>query len=359
MQKQAHQSVLVAMSGGVDSAGAALLLCRGGYTVQGVTMRLQAGGENGCCTTRDIEDARAVAAALSIPFSVCDFSERFYETVISPFMAAYEAGQTPNPCINCNRYLKFEALYRHARASGCDAIATGHYARVRWDEESGRYQLLRARDAQKDQSYVLYHLTQEQLAHTLFPLGELCKDEVRALAAAAGLSAAHRKESQDICFVPDGDYAAFMERTLGKAYPPGNFVTKDGRVLGQHRGIIRYTVGQRKGLGLALPAPLYVCSIRPEENLVVLGEEQALYQSTLLAHDINLLTGVDWQRPQRLSARVRYRQREQPATVTQIDRDTLRVVFDTPQRAITPGQAVVLYDGDVVAGGGVIAAATP
>ena len=345
---------LVAMSGGVDSAVTAHLVRARGYEAIGVTMRL-ARQENACCSEQDIGDAAAIAASLGMAHEVSDLSALFEEKVILPFIEAYENGRTPNPCVACNRYLKFEALYRYGRARGYDVIATGHYARIRYDEESGRYLLLRAADPQKDQSYVLYNLTQDQLAHTLFPLGELTKTEVRQMAAALGFPNAEKHDSQDICFVPDGDYAAFIEQRTGKTYPPGDFVGPDGRVLGQHRGIIRYTLGQRKGLGLALPAPLYVCGLDLQENRVLLGEERDLYKRTLLAHDLNLITAARWDQPQRLSARVRYRQKEQPATVRLIDTDTLQVEFDEPQRAITRGQAVVLYDGDIVAGGGVIA----
>jgi tRNA-specific 2-thiouridylase len=349
-----QKRALVAMSGGVDSAVTAHLVCALGYTALGVTMRLQR-EDNACCSLSDIEDAARIASSLGMAHEVCDLSPLFEEKVILPFIEAYEHGRTPNPCVACNRHLKFEALYRYGRARGYDTIATGHYARIRYDEASGRYLLLRAADGQKDQSYVLYNMTQEQLAHTLFPLGEMTKGEVRQRAAALGFPNAEKRDSQDICFVPDGDYAAFIEARTGKTYPPGNFVTLDGRVLGRHRGLIRYTLGQRKGLGLALPAPLYVCALDLAENRVLLGEEQALYTKTLLAHDLNLITAARWEQPQRLSARVRYRQKERPATVTLIDDDTLQVAFDEPQRAITRGQAVVLYDGDVVAGGGVIA----
>lgn len=349
-----QERALVAMSGGVDSAVTAHLIRAAGYDAMGATMRLQH-AENACCSEKDIADAAEIAARLGMPHEVCDFSVLFEERVVAPFIAAYESGRTPNPCVACNHHLKFSALYEYGRARGFSLIATGHYARIRYDEASGRYRLLRAADESKDQSYVLYHLTQEQLAHTRFPLGEMTKREVRAMAAALGFPNAEKKDSQDICFIPGGDYAAFIEARTGKHYPPGDFVAADGRVLGQHRGIIRYTIGQRKGLGLALPAPLYVTEVDVAGNRVLLGEEKTLYTKTLLAHDINLITAADWQAPQRLAARVRYRQKEQPATVTLLDEDTLRVEFDEPQRAVTRGQAVVLYDGDVVAGGGIIA----
>lgn len=349
-----QERALVAMSGGVDSAVTAHLIRAAGYAAMGATMRLQH-SENACCSEKDIADAAEIAARLGMPHEVCDFTDLFEERVIAPFITAYENGCTPNPCVACNRHLKFSALYHYGRAHGFSLIATGHYARIRYDEASGRYQLLRALDESKDQSYVLYNLTQEQLAHTRFPLGEMTKRAVRAMAAALGFPNAEKKDSQDICFIPGGDYAAFIEARTGKHYPPGDFVDAEGRVLGQHRGIIRYTVGQRKGLGLALPAPLYVTAVDVPGNRILLGEERSLYTKVLLAHDINLITPLTKRTPQRLTARVRYRQKEQPATVTLLEHDTLRVEFEEPQRAVTRGQAVVLYDGDVVVGGGIIA----
>lgn len=353
-----NEKILVAMSGGVDSAVAAYLMRASGADCLGVTMKLTCDGvvnAGSCCTEEDVAEARAVAAALGIPYEARDFSARFEEAVIRPFVLAYENGRTPNPCVDCNRNLKFTALFAYAASQGCDAVATGHYARVEHGAD-GRYLLRRAADPNKDQSYMLYALTQEQLAHARFPLGGMTKDEVRAIAREQGFSNAERKESQDICFVKGESYAAFIERYTGKVYPPGDFVTEEGETLGQHKGIIRYTVGQRKGLGLALPAPLYVCGVDPAKNAVVLGEEQALYARELTARGINLIAAERLEQPTRVTARVRYRQKDQPATVTQIDEDRLRIMFDEPQRAITPGQAVVLYDGDVVVGGGEIAA---
>ena len=342
-----NRRAMIAMSGGVDSSTAAYLTQQAGYECIGATMQL--------LPDSSTDDALQVTQRLGIPFHAFDMIRQFQQIVMDAFTQAYEQGLTPNPCILCNRELKFGLLLQKALELDCDKVVTGHYARIRYDEASGRYLLLRAADGQKDQSYVLYNMTQEQLAHTLFPLGEMTKGEVRQRAAALGFPNAEKRDSQDICFVPDGDYAAFIEARTGKTYPPGDFVTLDGRVLGRHRGLIRYTLGQRKGLGLALPAPLYVCALDLAENRVLLGEEQALYTKPLLAHDLNLITAARWEQPQRLSARVRYRQKEQPATVTLIDDDTLQVAFDEPQRAITRGKAVVLYDGDVVAGGGVIA----
>ena len=353
--------VTVAMSGGVDSSVAAFLLMRDGYDCIGATMKLfynedvGLSREHTCCSLDDVEDARTVCRGLGIPYFVYNFSDRFRHDVIDRFVAAYETGRTPNPCIDCNRYLKFDTLYRRSREMMCDYVATGHYARVGFDEKSGRWQLMRAVDRDKDQSYVLYSLTQDELAHTLFPLGELTKPEVRAIAEAEGFVNARKHDSQDICFVTDGKYGDFIEGYTGKTYPPGDFVDADGRVLGRHRGIIRYTVGQRKGLGLSFPQPMYVSAVDVKTNTVTLTPDEGLYKSSLTAHDINLISVPEIGEPMRVMAKIRYRQHERPATVTQTDEDTIEVVFDEPQRAVTGGQAVVLYDGDVVVGGGTIA----
>ena len=351
---------LIAMSGGVDSSVAALLMKQKGYDCIGVTMKLYDNEDVGicsdktCCSVRDVEDARQVAAGIDIPYYVYNFTGDFREEVIERFVDAYEHGRTPNPCIDCNRYMKFGALFAKAGELGCDLVVTGHYARVRYDEARGRYLLLKGLDAEKDQSYVLYQMTQEQLAHVQFPLGELSKPETRELAAAAGMDNAEKHESQDICFVPDGNYAAFIERFRGKAFPPGDFIDREGRVLGQHKGIIRYTIGQRKHLGIALQKPAYVCRINPERNTVTLGSNEDLFIRELIAADVNLIAVDRIDRPMAVTARVRYHQKEKPAVVEQIAEDRLRLTFEEPQRAITPGQSVVMYQGDVVIGGGVI-----
>ena len=354
------QKALIAMSGGVDSSIAAYLCKEQGYDCTGITLKLfdnddiSEPRDKTCCSADDIEDARSVCRRLDMPYYVFNFKDGFRETVISRFIRAYETGCTPNPCIDCNRFIKFEKLMNRADELGFDKVVTGHYARIRFDEKSGRYLLLKAADLSKDQSYVLYSLTQHQLSRVLFPLGGMSKPEVRELAESLNFINAGKHDSQDICFVPDGDYAAFIERYTGKAYPNGSFVDEDGNVLGEHKGIIRYTIGQRKGLGLALPCPMYVKEKNLEENKVVLCKNDGLFSRELFATDINLISVPKIEEPMRIKARVRYNQSEQPATVTQPDSNTLHVVFDEPQRAISKGQAVVLYEGDTVVGGGTI-----
>ena len=345
---------LIAMSGGVDSSVAAYLMKEKGYECLGATMRLYTGtdeAESTCCSLADVEDARSVAVRLGMPFYVFNFTDDFKWCVIDRFTAAYERGETPNPCIDCNRFLKFERFYRRAVELGCDVIVTGHYAQI--EQRDGRWLLKKAADLTKDQSYVLYAMTQEQLAHTVFPLGGMTKAETRELAEAQGFLNARKHDSQDICFVPNGDYAAVIEQLTGKTYPAGDFVDANGSVLGQHKGVIRYTIGQRKGLGLSLKEPLYVCEKRVSDNTVVLGKNEDLFKRELIASDFNWIA---WDTPPitiRCKARIRYQQPETDATVYP-EGDTVRIVFDQPQRAIAKGQAVVLYDGDYVLGGGTI-----
>lgn len=355
-----NKKAVIAMSGGVDSSVAAFLIKNQGYDCIGATMKLfnnedvGVSREKSCCTLEDVEDARSVAFSLGIQYYVFNFTDHFREDVIDRFVRAYETGATPNPCIDCNRYLKFEKLFLRARELGYDYVVTGHYARIEHDEASGRYLLKKAIDETKDQSYVLYSMTQQHLEHTLFPLGGMKKSEVREIAGSHGFVNAKKHDSQDICFVQSGTYADFIEQHTGKTYAPGNFVDKNGRVLGEHKGIIHYTVGQRRGLGIAYQEPLYVMKINVSDNTVVLGTDSELYSKTLTANNINLISMEKIENPVRVKAKVRYRHAEQPATVIQTGDDSITVEFDEPQRAITAGQAVVLYDGDTVVGGGTI-----
>lgn len=346
-----NKKVMLGISGGVDSALSAHKLKEKGYDITAVNCLFYKNvGDDGSA----VRDARAVADKLGIDFRVTDLTEPFRKKVIDNFIDTYVKGGTPNPCIICNKNLKFGTMLDEALKEGFDFIATGHYARIERDDVTGRYLLKKGLDPQKDQSYVLYCLTQHQLAHTLFPLGEMTKEEVRREALRLELINAGKKDSQDICFIPDGDYAAFIEKYLSKTFPEGDFVTVDGRVLGTHKGIIRYTVGQRKGLGLALPAPMYVKEKDTENNRVILSDNDSLFTTTLEADNINLITCDRLDSPVRVKARVRYKHQEQWATVTQTAEDRLLVVFDEPQRAIAKGQSVVLYDGDTVVGGGSI-----
>ena len=344
-----HPSAAVAMSGGVDSSAAVRLLKDQGYDLAGITMVLFPGGE-GCG-----EEAAAAARQLGIPHHVVDLSQSFRQEVMDCFVRAYEAGRTPNPCVVCNRKLKFGALMDKARELGLDKLATGHYVRLEKDSGSGLFLLKKALRPEKDQSYVLYSLTQEQLSRSLFPLGGLSKEDVRALARASGLACAQKGESQDICFIPDGDYAAFIRRYTGRDYPSGPFVDEAGHILGEHTGIIGYTVGQRRGLGVSSNCGrLYVKEVRPTDNTVVLSGNESLFVRGLTARQPNWIACGTPGAPMRLRAKVRYRMAEQPCTVEQTGPDQVRVAFDQPQRAITPGQAVVFYDGDTVVGGAVI-----
>lgn len=355
-----NKKAVIAMSGGVDSAVAAFMMKRQNVDCTAVTMKLFLNNtlslceENSCCSLNDIDIARKVAASLGMEHHLLDFSENFKEKVIDNFVHSYETGATPNPCIECNRHLKFTKIFSFAQENDCDFVVTGHYARIEFDEKSGRYVLKKALDKTKDQSYVLYSLTQDQLSHTIFPLGEMEKLQVRKIAQENGFENADKKDSQDICFIPDGKYASFIESYTKKVYPEGDFVDSFGNVLGTHKGIIRYTIGQRKGLGLALSEPMYVTKLDLSNNTVVLGKHEELFTKTLTASNINLISVENLSEPMRVKAKVRYRQEEQWATAIQTDIDTIKVEFDEPQRAITKGQSVVLYDGDTVVGGGII-----
>lgn len=354
------KKVVIGMSGGVDSSVAAWLLKEQGYEVIGVTMQVWQDAAQYSDAAHDGEDiqavidAKRVAEQLGIPHYTLNFKKEFQESVVANFVSEYLCGRTPNPCNLCNRYVKWEALLNRARELGADRIATGHYARI-VRLENGRYSLKKSVTAAKDQTYALCNLTQDQLAHTLMPLGEYTKEEVRAMAEKIGIDVANKPDSQEICFIPDHDYAAFIERETGGRVPPeGNFVNPQGEVLGRHKGIIHYTIGQRKGLGIAFGKPVFVSEIRPETNEVVLGENEDIFKTELFADNVNWMSVGDPADGLRLNAKIRYAHKGAPCIVYPEPEGKVRVVFEEPQRAITPGQSVVFYDGDLVAGGGVI-----
>ena len=350
---------LIAMSGGVDSSVAALLMQQKGYECIGCTMHLYDNEDAGipkshtCCSLYDVNDARSVAYKLGMDYFVFNFKNDFHHHIIEKFIQCYEKGITPNPCIDCNRYMKFSRLFERAQILQCDYVVTGHYARIEQDE-SGKYLLKKGLDETKDQSYVLYMLTQGQLAHVYFPLGDLKKSQIRQIAAEQGFCNADKPDSQDICFVPDGDYARIIELHTGKKAEPGAFVDMQGKVIGQHKGIIHYTIGQRRGLGISASDPLYVVSINPYDNTVTVGYDSDLFQRKVFAKDFHWISGKAPDGEIRCKAKIRYRSKEKDAAAVSLGGGTVVIEFDEPQRALTPGQAVVFYQDDVVVGGGTI-----
>lgn len=357
----AGKKVVVGMSGGVDSSVAAYLLKKQGYEVIGVTMQIWQDEDSftesengGCCGLSAVDDARRVAERLEIPYYVMNFKREFKESVMDYFVSEYLKGRTPNPCIACNRYVKWESLLHRSLEIGADYIATGHYARVE-KLPNGRFAIRNSVTAAKDQTYALFNLTQEQLAHTLMPVGAYTKGEIRVIAEEIGLPVAHKKDSQEICFIPDNDYAGFIDRECGiQGAPSGNFVSVDGKVLGRHKGITHYTIGQRKGLGIALGHPVFVTEIRPETNEVVLGENKDVFTDRLYANQLNFMSLPDISGEMELMAKIRYSHEGSRCRVKRTAEDEICCEFFEPVRAVTPGQAVVLYDGEYVAGGGII-----
>lgn len=352
---------LVAMSGGVDSSVAALIVKNSGIEPVGITMRLYDNERAGmcdtktCCSMKDTDDARAVAAKLDFPYYVVNFTEGFKEKVIDKFVQTYIDGATPNPCIDCNRYMKFGALLERAKQYDCEKIVTGHYARVVFDENLGEWCLLKAKDPSKDQTYVLYFLDQEQLSYLYLPLGEMTKTVARNLAEESGLINADKPDSQDICFVPDGNYARVIEEVLERAVGEGDFVNSAGEVLGKHKGYYHYTIGQRKGLGISAKEPLYVTDIIPASNTVVLGSNDDLFTKEVEAAEWNFINSADAEKTElKVSAKIRYRAKETPGVLIRTGEDRVKMIFDEPVRAVTKGQSLVAYDGERVVGGGVI-----
>jgi len=356
------KKVVVAMSGGVDSSVAAGLLKEQGYEVIGITMNLFQLPEEycldkdlkSCCGWGAVEDANRVAFKLGIPHSVLNLKDSFENLVVSNFLEEYSRGRTPNPCIRCNQFIKFDVLMEKAKKIGASCIATGHHAQIDQDPRSGHFCLKKGMDKEKDQSYFLHSMTQDQLSHTLFPIGLFTKSEIRKRARKWGLPVAERPESQEICFIPDNDYVAFLKKRKPEAFNPGPIVNSEGQVLGHHNGIVHFTVGQRRGLGIAAPHPLYVLEINTSKNEIIVGPNDRLYKKDLVADQVNWISGDKIVSQVTAGARIRYKHKEAEALLVPLDSEKIRVEFEKPQRAITPGQAVVFYEGDVVLGGGTI-----
>ncbi|SFA84257.1 tRNA-specific 2-thiouridylase [Acetitomaculum ruminis DSM 5522] len=353
------KKVVVGMSGGVDSSVAAYLLKEEGYDVVGVTMQIWQDEDEctlekqgGCCGLSAVEDARRVARVIGIPYYVMNFKKEFKENVIDYFIDEYKRGRTPNPCIACNRYVKWEALLQRALEIGADYIATGHYAKI-CKSDSGRLTVKTSVTSKKDQSYALYNLTQFQLEHTLMPVGDYSKDEIREIAQKVGIPVANKPDSQEICFVSDDDYAGYIERETGEKFKEGDFVDEEGNVIGRHKGIIHYTIGQRKGLNLAMGHPVFVNKLDVEKNQVVIGDSQSVFKDILYADNVNYMAWDKFNEPKRLYGKIRYSAKPMPCTVTPMEDGRLKALFDEPQRAITPGQAVVFYNdnNEIVCGG--------